>query len=258
MSDQGDDDQGDEQQGDQQQGDWAARAEQDFLEAALRLASRVGWSDRLARQAGREIGLSAPETELLLPEGARDLAALFSGRLDAEMVAALGRQNPPPSRIREKIRAGVLAWLCAAMTDEAAVRRWMGFLALPGNAALGLRLAWARADALWRWAGDAATDENHYTKRLLLAEIFMSTLAVRLALGQARAEDHLEGRIGGVMSFERWKAGTPRPADMAERAAAWLGRLRYGRGTPGYGEDSGAADVGPREAAASAPERLPR
>ena len=36
---------------------------------------------------------------------------------------------------------------------------------------LGLRLAWESADALWRWAGDTATDENHYSKRVLLAGI---------------------------------------------------------------------------------------
>jgi ubiquinone biosynthesis protein COQ9 len=115
------------------------------------------------------------------------------------------------------------------MAREDATRRWTGFLALAPNAPLGLRLAWASADAFWRWAGDVSTDENHYTKRLLLAEILVTTLAIRLSSGTEAAEAHLAGRIAGVMSFERWKANLPRPAELADRAAGFLGRLRYGR-----------------------------
>jgi chemotaxis protein methyltransferase CheR len=55
------------------------------------------------------------------------------------------------------------------LNDDAAVRRWAGFLALPFNLPLALRLLWESADALWRWAGDTATDENHYSKRAILS-----------------------------------------------------------------------------------------
>lgn len=113
------------------------------------------------------------------------------------------------------------------MADREAIRRWSGFLALPPNMPLGLRLAWASADGVWRWAGDIAADENHYTKRALLAEILITTLAVRLALGANAAAAHLDGRIGAVMAFEKWKAGI-RPSGFAARAAGILGRLRYG------------------------------
>ena len=64
------------------------------------------------------------------------------------------------------------------------MRRWTGFLALPPNMALGARLAWESADALWRWAGDTATDENHYSKRALLAGILSGALAIRLSSGR--------------------------------------------------------------------------
>ena len=177
--------------------------------------------------AARDAGLSLGEAELLLPHGARDLAALLARRHDARALAALGAFDPTALKIRERIRVGVLARCDAAMEDQEATRRWCGFLALPGTMALGLRLLWATADALWRWAGDTATDENHYTKRTLLAEILLSTLAIRLAAGAEAASAHLDRRIAGVMAFERWKAGI-KPADVATRLAARLGRLRYG------------------------------
>ncbi|MBV8683957.1 MAG: COQ9 family protein [Caulobacteraceae bacterium] len=210
-------------------GDWAQAKEQDLLDAALRLAPRFGWTLALVRQAGRDVGLSASEAELLLPEGPRDLAALLSRRLDRDTLAALAEADPAAMKMRERIRRAVSVWLAAAGDHEPAVRRWTGFLALPGNLALGLRLAWASADGLWRWAGDTATDENHYSKRVLLAEILISSLAIRLASGAAAAEGHVEQRIARVMAFEKWKASVTSPSDLAHRGAAFLGRFRYGR-----------------------------
>ena len=208
--------------------DWADETEERLLTIALPLAPRLGWTSRLVAAAAREIGLTAAEAELLLPHGPRDLAALLARRHDQRALAALAEIDPALLKVRERIRRGVLARCEVAMDDEAAVRRWSGYLALPPHIPLGLRLAWASADVLWRWAGDTATDENHYSKRALLAEILISTLAVRLALGANAAAAHLDGRIGAVMAFERWKAGL-KPADAAGRLAGKLGRLRYGR-----------------------------
>ena len=208
--------------------DWADEAEQRLLVAAIPLAAKFGWTHRLTAAAAPGAGLSAADAQLLLPEGSRDLAALFARRHDDRALAALDSVDPASLKVRERIRAAVLARCQAAMEDGEATRRWCGFLTLPPNAPLGLRLAWKSADRLWRWAGDTATDENHYTKRALLAEILISTLAIRLAMGANAAAAHLDSRIEAVMAFERWKAGV-KPAAVADRAARILGKLRYGR-----------------------------
>jgi ubiquinone biosynthesis protein COQ9 len=208
--------------------DWASETEDRLLTAALGHAKALGWTSRLVAAAARDVGLTTAEAELLLPEGPRDLAALLARRDDATALEALASVDPASLKIRERIRMGVLCRTDAAMAHEGATRRWMGFLALPGNAALGLRLLWGSADRLWRWAGDTATDENHYTKRALLAEILLSTLAIRLTADAEAAATHLDRRIESVMTFERWKSRF-KPGDAAANAAKALGRLRYGR-----------------------------
>jgi ubiquinone biosynthesis protein COQ9 len=208
--------------------DWADEAEARLLDAAMTHVETLGWTRGLLAAAARDADLTLAEAELLLPEGPRDLAALLAKRHDERAMAALAGVDPAALKVRERIRAAVLARTEAAAADGPVTRRWMGFLALPANAALGLRLLWASADILWRWAGDTATDENHYSKRALLAEILLTTLAIRLMAGETAAAAHLDGRIGAVMAFERWKAGL-RTADVAARVAGWLGRLRYGR-----------------------------
>lgn len=207
---------------------WAETAEQQVLDAALKIAPEEGWTSRLAIMAGKACGLSAGETELLLPHGAGDLAALLSRRHDAAALAALAKIDPKTLKIRERIARSVEARLNAMATDEAAVRRLAGFLALPPHAALGARLAWESADVLWRWAGDTATDENHYSKRALLAGILTGALAIRLSSGPAAALAFTDRRIENVMAFETWKRTTRlKPSQMLGQVAGALGRMRY-------------------------------
>ena len=208
--------------------DWAQESEERLLTAALARIPSLGWTRAVIVAAAAEGGLSSPESELLLPGGARDLAALLARRHDCAALKALEGVDPTTLKVRERIRRGVLARCDAAMADEAAVRRWSGFLALPANLPLALRLVWASADGLWRWAGDTATDENHYSKRALLAEILVSTLAIRLSADEGAAAAHLDRRITGVMAFEAWKARI-KPAAFAADIAGALGRMRYGR-----------------------------
>ena len=211
----------------QDPGDWADAAEQRVLDEALRLAPRLGWNPGLARAAAVAAGLNAGEAQLLLPQGPRDLAALLSRRHDRAALAALGALSPPPAKIRDKIRAGVIARLDAARQDAEALRKLAAFLAFPTHMPLALTLVWESADALWRWAGDTATDENHYSKRAILSGILVSTLAVDMASGRESALKHLDGRIDNVMAFEKWKAGI-KPMNLAAEVAAALARMRYG------------------------------
>ena len=210
--------------------EWAAAAEQEVLDHALRLAPQHGWTWRTAYFAGQAAGLSRGETELLLPRGPQDLAALLSRRHDQSALARLAEVDPATLKIRARIRAGCEARLDAAAQDEPALRRWAGFRALPPNVALGAKLAWESADLLWRWAGDVATDENHYSKRVLLAGILTGAGAVRMSSGRKAALAFVDRRIEDVMRFETWKATNGfKPGDWAAGLAQALGRMRYGR-----------------------------
>jgi ubiquinone biosynthesis protein COQ9 len=231
--------------------DWAAETEVRLLDAAIPLAPRLGWTRTLALKAGEAIGLSKAEVELLLPQGPRDLAALFSYRQDEAGLAALSGVDPGSLKVRERIARAVEARVEAAMADEAALRRWMGFLALPQNLGLGARLTWESADRIWRWAGDAAADQSHYTKRAILAALLSSTLAIRASGTPADATTHLGRGIDAVMAFERAKARL-KSGHLASRAARALGAARYGlhkrAGKPTPGEEAAPSETSPSPA----------
>lgn len=209
--------------------DWAETTEQALLDEALKLAPIHGWTRRTTVLAGQALGMSAGETELLIPHGPADLAALLSRRHDARALAALADVHASNLKIRERIRRAVEARLDASASDEPSLRRLVGYLSLPQNLGLGARLAWESADHLWRWAGDTATDENHYSKRALLAGILSGAMAVRMTAGRKDALEFVDRRIDNVMSFEKWKATTTfRPSQWLTDVAERMGKARYG------------------------------
>ncbi len=208
--------------------DWAEAREQALLDHALEIALQAGWGEAAFHRAAGAAGLSAADASLLTPNGARDLAALLWRRHDRQALDKLGLYDLTKLKVRERIRLAVDTRIEAAMADEAAVRAASLYMARPANAPTALRLGWNTADGLWRWAGDTATDENHYTKRAILSAVIASTMAVRLARGRDAAGLHLDARIANVMAFEKWKAKAPGPMALLHMAAFSLGRLRYG------------------------------
>lgn len=208
-------------------GTWADDAEQRVLDEAVRLAPKAGWNAGLVAKALAAAGLGQAEGQLLLPEGPRDLAALLSRRHDTAALGRLKQFDVAALKIRQRIREGVVARLDAAQEHADVMRPLAAFLAFPTNLALALRLTWDSADMIWRWAGDTATDENHYSKRAILSGILVSTLAVDLASGRTSALSHLDARIDNVMAFEKWKAGL-KPMDLAGEVVTALAKIRFG------------------------------
>lgn len=208
-------------------GNWADRKEQAVLDAAVARAPALGWNARLVRAACEAEGMSLGDQELLLPNGPRDLAALLSRRHDARALEALKATPPEGMKIRERIAAAVSARMEAGAQDLEASKRCAGFLALPTNLDLGLQLAWETADHLWRWAGDTATDQNHYSKRAILGGILIPALTMRWFDGKEAAEAFVARRIENVMAFEKWKAGKDFDAPV-RTITETLAKMRYG------------------------------
>lgn len=207
--------------------DWGDRMEQAVLDAAIVRAPAMGWNSRMVRAACEDNGLSLGDEELLLPNGARDLAALLSRRHDDRALATLAELDVASLKIRERIARAVSARLEAGAQDLEATRRCAAFLALPTNADLGLKLAWESADHLWRWAGDTATDWNHYSKRTILSGILIPAMTMRWFDGRDAADAFVSRRIDNVMAFEKWKAGKDFDAPL-RKVTEVLSRMRYG------------------------------
>ena len=189
-----------------------------------------GWSDAAVRDAASLNGISPDAAAFAFSGGAMDMIEAWVRSVDQAMIAAWPAEKIAPLKIRERIRTLVQFRLDAIAGQKEALRRALSIMAMPQNVARSTRLGWSSADAMWRLAGDTATDYNHYTKRLTLGSIYAATLAFYV---NDTSEDHadtrafLDRRIEGIMKFEKVKARVMRPREEHFSLARFLGRLRY-------------------------------
>jgi ubiquinone biosynthesis protein COQ9 len=144
-----------------------------ILTAALPDVAFDGWSPQLLDRAAARLHLSPEEIDAALPGGVTDLVLHFARFADDGMLEALGAEKP--DRIRDRIALAVRRRLEFLAPHKEAVRAAMAYMSLPPRSLHLPKTVWRTSDAIWRWAGDTATDYNHYTKRLLLSGVLTAT-----------------------------------------------------------------------------------
>jgi ubiquinone biosynthesis protein COQ9 len=207
----------------------------DELRAALapRLGAHAafdGWGEAALAMAADALGVPADRARLAFPKGAPDMVDAWFDWVDKAMLEAFPPEAIAEMKIRDRIRNLLLFRLETLAPYREALRRALAILALPRNAPHGASLAWRSADRIWRVAGDAATDFNHYSKRAILIGVYGSTSMVFLDdesedLTETRA--FLDRRIDEVMRFEKAKARWTGGASPHFSMSRFLGRLRY-------------------------------
>jgi ubiquinone biosynthesis protein COQ9 len=179
------------------------------LAKALPHAAFDGFTDGLLRKAGAEAGVSSTDLTRLFEDGPIGLVAFYSTSTDAQMEKQLAAIDLKAMKIRQRIAAAVRTRLAILKPHKEAARRAAALLSLPTHAALGARLVYRTVDAMWRAAGDTATDFNFYTKRGILAGVYGAT-AMRwfndTSDDEKPTEEFLAARIENVMQFETLKA----------------------------------------------------
>ncbi|WP_210357400.1 COQ9 family protein [Sphingomonas beigongshangi] len=189
-----------------------------------------GWGDVARDMAADAAGIDRDIARLAFRDGAVGMIDAWFAHVDAEMTRALPPESLKAMPIRARISELVTARLTAMAQDREALRRALAILAMPQNVARAARLGWRSVDAIWRQAGDTATDYNHYTKRTILLGVYAATVTVFLddeSDGFADTRAFLGRRIEGIMRFEKAKAGMIRRADHRPSLSRFIGRLRY-------------------------------
>jgi ubiquinone biosynthesis protein COQ9 len=178
-----------------------------LLDAAIVHVPFDGWSQATLADAVTDTGIDPSLARALYPRGGVDLALAYHRRGDAEMLARLAERAGDDLRMRDRVALAVRLRL--EVTDPELVRRASALFALPPYAPDGLRAVWGTADAIWTALGDTSEDGNWYSKRMILAGVYSSTVLYWLgdqSPGHEASWAFLDRRIDEVMQFEKMKA----------------------------------------------------
>ncbi len=189
-----------------------------------------GWSPAALELGAAATGIDPAVARLAFPGGAIDMIDAWFAHVDAAMLADLPPEKLAAMKIRARITVLVEARLDLVGVDIEALRRALAVLSLPQNLARAAKLNWRAADAMWRAAGDTATDLNHYSKRAILGGVYAATIVAMMADESEDRTDtraFLSRRIEGIMRFEKFKARFSHSAPERISLARFVGRLRY-------------------------------
>ncbi|QLC25587.1 COQ9 family protein [Parasphingopyxis algicola] len=189
-----------------------------------------GWTEEAVERAAHDAGADPGAAKLAFPKGATDMIDAWFAHVDTEMASSFSAQELAAMPVHKRIRAAILERLDIVRPHKEALRRAIAILAMPQNVPLAGKLGWRSADAMWRLAGDTATDFNHYSKRTILAGVYGSTIMVWIddeSEGEAETVAFLDRRLGNVAQFEKLKKKLRGDPDRRFSATRFLGRLRY-------------------------------
>ncbi len=175
-----------------------------LIAAALAHVPFDGWTGRALRAGAADLGLEPALAANAFPGGPAELLDAFSAEIDRRMLAELEARDLKAMKHRQRIATALRTRLELLAPHREAVRRGLSFLALPRNAALGVKCLYRSVDAIWHGAGDTSTDYNFYTKRLLLAGVYSATLLFWLndeSEGRAETWAFLDRRLAEVIKL---------------------------------------------------------
>lgn len=194
-----------------------------------------GWSQAAIKAAAKDVGLSREYIELAFPAGVDDMVKAYLRGIDDEMMAELEKLNVDEMRIRDRISTAIKTRMAINARHREVVRRTLAHLSLPSRAPLSMKSLWRTADLIWRWAGDTATDYNHYTKRVILSGVYSSTLLYWLNDESEDSKDtwaFLDRRIENIMQFEKLKAKGIEVFDKLPNIFTILAEAKRGKSKP--------------------------
>ena len=150
------------------------RQRKKILKQALIDINTYGFNENMLIHVAENCNLAKGTLGRLFPEGIYELKEYFFNQTDIEMLKKIKQKENKDIRIRDKIYNGVIIRLEIFQKNKDSIKHI--FVSESSTPIKSIRNLWNTADLIWRSAGDTSTDYNHYTKRLLLSWVYLSTL----------------------------------------------------------------------------------
>ncbi len=131
----------------------------EFMESLLKSVPKYGWTIDAMRDASVNLGLDQEYHQIFFEGGVSEARQLYEELQDIQMLEILG-QMPYPEKIRQRIALALKVRIIDL--DD-------GYYKSP------MTSIWRTVDEIWRYAGDTSADFNYYTKRSLLAAVYIKS-----------------------------------------------------------------------------------
>lgn len=174
-------------------------SQEKILDYCLKNCVFDGWTHKLLENACIANNLEPLHWKIYFPNGAIDLVDCFIEHTNKEMATNVNLEG---LRTHEKVRECVKWRLQYNENRKAAINSMLKLCAQ--NPIRATKANFKAVDAIWRLCGDKSTDWNYYSKRMLLAGVYNSTILFWLNDNSPNHEktwEFLDKRLVDVAKF---------------------------------------------------------
>ncbi|MES2676981.1 MAG: COQ9 family protein [Pseudomonadota bacterium] len=175
-----------------------------FLEICL----FEGWNQKALEMAFAKAEIDIKFLPFIFENGCEDLADFFIRTIDEKMQEAAIGVDFGAMKIRDKIKNLVKIRLKINQEYKPQLQKLIHFYLQPKNISGALKNSYKTADLMWKLAGDNSTDYNFYSKRIILAKIYIRVLVYFVkdeSENYQKTLDLLDSQIEKVMQFAAFK-----------------------------------------------------
>ena len=135
-----------------------------------------GWNENLFIKIAKNSKFSLNELNILFPDGYSSLLSFYIKEINYKIFRKVKKLNLSKLRTHEKVRKIILLKMKENQDEKKLIKKTFFTLILPKHSKMSLELLYEIVDEIWFLVGDKSTDFNFYSKRVILAAIYSSTL----------------------------------------------------------------------------------
>ena len=147
-----------------------------ILEEAKKIIIDEGWNDKLFHSISKKNKFKFQEIRLLFPNGYLDLLKFYLEELNLEMIQYTKKLDLNKMKLHERIRNILIMRLQKNKKNKNLIKKTFLILFLPKHFKTATLSLYKTVDLIWFLAKDKSTDFNFYSKRAILAKIYILTI----------------------------------------------------------------------------------
>ena len=168
-----------------------------------------GWCQKALEQSLIKAEIDVKFSSFIFENGCLDVANFFIQTIDEKMQQEAKSLDFSQMKIRDKIKNLVKIRLQINQQYKPQIQKLIHFYLHPKNIGCAFENSYKVADLMWKMIGDNATDFNFYSKRIILAKIYIRVLlcfAKDESVNHQKTFNLLDRQIEKVMQFSAFKS----------------------------------------------------
>lgn len=148
----------------------------EILDVSKKYILKNGWNKNLFKSISKNTKYKYEEILSLFPDGHLSLLNFYLDQINIKMTKDAKSLNLSQMKTHTKIKEIILLRLKICKNEKEIIKRTFFTLLLPKHYQTSLNSLYKTTDQIWFIAGDNSTDFNFYSKRIILAKVYSSTL----------------------------------------------------------------------------------